>query len=73
MNNQRFAAIHIAKPLEKAIARPKLVKEYACPNPLSEMKIVANFKEKYMEINESQPLTKAISNAGASGENENNE
>jgi len=34
MNSLRFAVIHIAKSLEKATARPKLVKEYACPNPL---------------------------------------
>jgi hypothetical protein len=26
------AAIHIAKSLEKFTARPKLVKEYTCPN-----------------------------------------
>ncbi len=63
-NSQRFAAIHIAKSLGKAIARPKLVKEYACPNPQAEMKIVANLKDKYMEMNESQPLTKAIRNLG---------
>ncbi len=31
---QRFTVIHIAKSLEKSIARPKLVKEYACPNTL---------------------------------------
>ena len=34
MDSQRFAVIHIAKSLKKATARPKLVKEYACPNPL---------------------------------------
>jgi len=28
------------------------------------MKLVANLKEKYMEMIESQPLTKAIRNAG---------
>jgi len=33
---QRFTVIHIAKSLEKSIARPKLVKEYACPNALSD-------------------------------------
>ena len=43
---------------------PKLVKEYACPNALAEMKIVANLKDKYMEMKESQPLTKAIRNLG---------
>jgi len=32
-NSPRFAVIHIAKSLEKAAALPKLVKEYACPNP----------------------------------------
>ena len=36
MNSPRFTVIHIAKFLEKAIARPKLVKEYACPNPLKD-------------------------------------
>ena len=35
MNSQRFAVIHIAKSLEKATARPKLVKEYACTNTLT--------------------------------------
>jgi len=35
MNSPRFAVIHIAKSLEKATTRPKLVKEYACPNPLT--------------------------------------
>ena len=34
MNSPRFAVIHIAKSLEKVTARPKLVKEYACPNAL---------------------------------------
>ncbi len=33
---QRFTVIHIAKLLEKATARPKLVKEYACPNALAD-------------------------------------
>ena len=28
--------IHIAKSLEKPTARPKLVKEYACPNTLTD-------------------------------------
>jgi len=38
MNNYspRFAVIHIAKSLEKPIARPKLVKESVCPNPLAD-------------------------------------
>ncbi len=36
MNSPRFAVIHIAKSLEKATARPKLVKEYACPNALKD-------------------------------------
>ncbi len=35
MNSQHFAVIHIAKSLEKATTRPKLVKEYACYNPLT--------------------------------------
>jgi hypothetical protein len=35
-NSPRFAVIHIAKSLKKAIARPKLVKEYACPNTLTD-------------------------------------
>ena len=35
-NSPRFAVIHIAKSLEKATARPKLVKEYVCPNPLTD-------------------------------------
>jgi len=64
MISQRFAAIHIAKSLKKATARPKLVKEYVCPNPLAEMKIVANLKDKYMEMKDSQPLTKAMRNLG---------
>ena len=34
MDSQRFAVIHIAKSLKKATARPKLVKEYVCPNLL---------------------------------------
>ena len=34
MNSLCFAVIHIAKSLEKATARPKPAKEYACPNPL---------------------------------------
>ena len=36
MNSPRFTVIHIAKSLEKAIARPKLAKEYACPNALAD-------------------------------------
>ena len=64
MNSLRFAVIHIAKSLEKATAQPKLVKEYAFPNTLAEMKNVANLKEKYMKMTESQPLTKAIRNLG---------
>jgi len=34
-NSQRLAVIHIAKSLEKPTAQSKLVKEYACPNPLT--------------------------------------
>ena len=47
---------------KKPTGKPKLVKEYACPNALVEMKLVANLKDKYMEMKESQPLTKAIRN-----------
>lgn len=36
IDNQRSADIHIAKSLEKTIPRPKLVKEYACPNTLTD-------------------------------------
>ena len=36
MNSQRFAVIHIAKSLEKATARPKLVKEYPYPNAMTD-------------------------------------
>jgi hypothetical protein len=36
MNSQRFAVIHIAKSLEKASARPKLVKEYDSPNTMTD-------------------------------------
>ena len=36
MNSPRFTVIHIAKSLKKATARPKLVKEYACSNPLTD-------------------------------------
>ena len=43
---------------------PKLVKEYACPNTLVEMKLVANLKNNMTEMKESQPLTKAIRNLG---------
>ena len=49
---------------KKPTHKPKLVKEYACPNAPEEMKLVANLKDKYMEMKESQPLTKAICNAG---------
>lgn len=31
-NSQRFTATHIAKPLKKPTARPKLVKECVCPS-----------------------------------------
>ena len=37
------------------------------------IKLVANLKDKYMEMKESQPLTMAISNAGESGKIETNE
>jgi len=36
MNSPRSAVLHIAKSLEKAITRPKLIKEYACSNPLTD-------------------------------------
>jgi hypothetical protein len=49
---------------KKPTRKPKFVKEYACPNALVEMKLVANLKDKYMEMKESQPLTKAIRNLG---------
>jgi hypothetical protein len=44
-------------PSEAKISNAKLVKEYACPNPQAEIKIVANLKDKYMEMKDSQPLT----------------
>ena len=62
--NQRIAVIHIAKSPKKPTHIPKLVKEYACPTAQKKMKLVANLKEKYMEMIESQPLTKAIRNLG---------
>ena len=37
------------------------------------IKLVANLKEKYLEMKDSQPLTMAISNAGAGDKIETNE
>ena len=42
----------------------KNCKRVCLANAREEMKLVANLKEKYMEMNESQPLTKAIRNLG---------
>ena len=42
----------------------KNCKRVCLANAQEEMKIVANLKDKYMEMKESQPLTKAIRNLG---------
>ena len=44
--------------------KPKLVKEYAFANAPKEMKLVANVKDKMIEMKKCQWVTKAIRNLG---------
>jgi hypothetical protein len=48
----------------RANAQTKNCKRVCLANAQEEMKLVANLKDKMTEIKESQPLTKAIRNAG---------
>ena len=49
---------------KKPTHKPKLVKEYACPNAQEEIKIVANLKDNMTKNKECQWVTKAIRNLG---------
>jgi len=62
--SQRIAVIHIAKSLKKAYPQAKTCQRVCLPNRTMKMKLVANLKEKYIKMTESQPLTKAIRNLG---------
>jgi len=46
------------------LASQNLSKSMSFANAPQEMKLVANLKDKYMEMKQSQPLTKAIRNLG---------
>ncbi len=62
--SQRIAVIHIAKSLKKTDPQAKTCQRVCLPNRTMKMKLVANLKEKYIKMTESQPLTKAIRNLG---------
>lgn len=57
-------AIHIAKSLKSQPHEPKLVNKYVFANAQEKMKIVANLKDKMIEMKECQWVTKAIRNLG---------